>query len=314
MCTHNGANYLQEQLISILTQTRLPDELVVCDDGSTDMTLDILDKFSKNTPFEVKVYRNQKRLDPTKNFDKAISLCKGDIIFLSDQDDVWLSHKVAKIEELFLERPDVGYIFSNALVVDEKLFPLGYTMWEGILFTEYQLRSFKNGYQLEILLKHNVVTGATMAFRKNIKDLILPIPDMWIHDEWIALLSSALEIKGDIIEDSLIKYRQHFTQLIGGRKLKLIEQLQQAINIKSEYYKNRIKGFENMLDCLLIIGKPSKKTRKLFKDKIIHLQARYWVHNHSRWKRFSRIIKELISGRYHHFSNGWKSVIKDVFL
>jgi glycosyltransferase involved in cell wall biosynthesis len=314
MCTYDGAKYLQEQLTSIMTQTRLPDELVVCDDGSTDTTLDILDKFFKNAPFEVKVYHNKKRLGPTKNFEKAISLCKGDIIFLSDQDDVWLPHKLATIVELFLKRPDVGYIFSNALVVDEKLFPLGYTMWGSVLFTTHQRRSFKNGYQLEILLKYNVVTGATMAFRKNIKDLILPIPDVWVHDEWIALLSSALEIKGDFIEDSLIKYRQHFAQLIGGRKLKLGEQLERAINTKSEFYQTWIKGFENMLNRLLILSKPSKKTRKLFEDKIIHLQARHWMHNRSRRKRYSRIVKELISGRYHHFSNGWKSVIKDIFL
>ena len=184
MCTYNGANYLQEQLISIMTQTRLPDELVICDDGSTDMTLDILDKFSKNAPFEAKVYHNKKKLGPTKNFENAISLCKGDIIFLSDQDDVWLPHKVAKIEELFLEHSeDVGYIFSNALIVDEKLFPLGYTMWEGILFTEYQQRTFKNGHQLEILLKHNVVTGATMAFRKNIKELMFALSYLHINRE-----------------------------------------------------------------------------------------------------------------------------------
>lgn len=313
MCTYNGADYLQEQLGSIMGQTCLPDELVICDDESTDTTLDILDKFSKSVPFQVKIYANKKRLGSTKNFEKAINLCKGDIIFLSDQDDVWVPYKLESITKLFLKRPEVDYIFSDAIVADEKLFPLGYTMWEIVLFTKYQRRLFKKGCQLEILLKHNIVTGATMAIRQNLKDFILPIPEMWVHDEWIALVASAMERKGDFVEDSLIKYRQHSTQLIGGKRLNLIEQLEKAINTKSDFYYNRTKNFKNLLKYLLL-NSSSKRTIKLFEDKIIHLQARSWIHNHSRWKRFGKIVGEFISGRYHRFSNGWKSIIKDSFL
>ena len=314
MCTYNGANYLQEQLISIMTQICLPDELVVCDDGSTDSTLQILNEFKKDVPFPVKINRNKVRLGATKNFEKAISLCKGEIIALSDQDDVWLPHKLEKIENIFKNNHDVGYIFSDAMIVDEQIYPIGHTMWESVLFRTHQRKSFKNGFQLEVLLKHNVVTGATMAFRAEIRNWILPISNQWVHDEWIALLSSALGIKGDFIEEPLIKYRLHFTQLIGGRKLKLIEQFQKAIGTKSESYNVMAKRFEHMLDRLVLINKPTKKIKKLFEGKIKHLQVRQWIHNHSRWKRFGRIFTELISGQYHRFSNGWKSVIKDLCL
>ena len=175
MCTYNGARYLHEQLDSILTQTRVPDELIVCDDGSTDATLKILDEFNKKAQFSVKIYCNVTRLGSTKNFEKAIALCAGNVIVLSDQDDVWLPEKLERIEQAFVVHPNAGYVFSDALVVDEELRSLGYTMWGQALFTNRERRRFETGHQIEILLKHNVVTGATMAFRKGLKKLILPI-------------------------------------------------------------------------------------------------------------------------------------------
>ena len=88
MCTYNGARFLREQLESIASQIRLPDELVVCDDGSTDATLAILTEYAKAVRFPVRIQCNTSRLGPAKNFEQAISLCKGEIIVLSDQDDI----------------------------------------------------------------------------------------------------------------------------------------------------------------------------------------------------------------------------------
>ena len=90
MCTYNGGKYLREQLISIAKQARLPDELIVCDDVSNDATLQILNEFQKMAPFPIRIHRNGVRLGVTKNFEQAIALCNGDIIALSDQDDVWM--------------------------------------------------------------------------------------------------------------------------------------------------------------------------------------------------------------------------------
>src|SRR5215217_2190591 len=95
MATYNGAGYLQEQLESFLSQTRQPDELIVCDDGSGDATLDILERFRQSVPFAVQIHRNETRLGFTKNFEKALLKCSGDLVFLSDQDDVWFAPKVA---------------------------------------------------------------------------------------------------------------------------------------------------------------------------------------------------------------------------
>ena len=101
MTTYNGAAYLPEQLDSILARSRPPDELVVCDDGSTEETLIILNDYAARAPFTMTVVINEQRLGSTKNFEKAIGLCTGDIIFLSGQDDVWRPHTVATIEGQF---------------------------------------------------------------------------------------------------------------------------------------------------------------------------------------------------------------------
>ena len=319
MCTFNGADYLQEQLVSIAKQTHLPDELVVCDDGSTDSTLQILDEFKKDAPFPVRIYYSKIRLGATKNFEKAIMLCKGEIIFLSDQDDIWLPQKIKKIAETFKKNPDVGYIFSNALVVDEKLNSIDGTLWDYVSFTANRRRKFGQGNQIEVLVERSVVTGATMALSKTITNWILPIPEGWVHDKWIALLASAAEEKGIFIEEPLVKYRLHSKQSIGinmdgDKKLNLIEQFKRAYNTKLESYEIVIDRFEYILNQLNEVNNMTKRTNEFLKGKIMHLRKRQLIHNYSRWKRINVIFRELISRRYHRFSNGWKSVLKDLFL
>src|ERR1700739_4682208 len=103
MCTCNGARYLEEQLESIALQSRLPYELIVCDDQSTDDTLAILKRFQAEATFAVKVVRNSQRLGSTRNFDQAIGLARGELIALCDQDDRWGTQK---LERLFDAVPD----------------------------------------------------------------------------------------------------------------------------------------------------------------------------------------------------------------
>src|SRR4051794_15860948 len=90
MCTYNGARFIGAQLASVAAQTRTPDELIVCDDRSTDETVAIVQKFADSAPFRVRLHVNEENLGSTKNFERAVSLCEGDLIALCDQDDVWL--------------------------------------------------------------------------------------------------------------------------------------------------------------------------------------------------------------------------------
>jgi len=314
MCTCNGELFLFEQLESIVKQTFLPDELIICDDHSTDGTLKILQDFQKKSPFNVKIYLNSSKLGSTKNFEKAISLCNENIIVLSDQDDFWCPNKLERMISVFKNYSKIGYLFSNAIIVDEKLQNSSFTIWERISFNFRQRKEYKQGQQLKVLLKHNVVTGATIAFRAELRKLILPIPEQWIHDAWIALLLSAANIKGTFIEEPLIKYRQHSNQLIGTKALSFNEQIQKAYHCKLDYYKILSKSLEDALNRLALMDKLSANTELLIQSKINHLKIRQMIHEVQYWKRWYWVFKEILNGRYNYFSNSWKSAAKDLFL
>lgn len=314
MCTHNGELFLQEQLESIAIQTVLPNEVIVSDDNSTDATLSILREFQEKSPLNLKIFQNTLKLDSTKNFERAISLCKENIIVLSDQDDVWLPYKLENIINVFKKYSKIGYVFSNALIVNEKLQNLGYTMWERISFTSHQRKDFKYRNQLGVLLKHDVVTGATMAFRKEMRKLILPIPKQYIHDEWIALLLSAAQQKGALIEEVLIKYRQHPNQVIGTKKLSFVKRIQKARQKELNYYEILSKKFEDILNRLILTNQLNEISKLLINSKIEHLKTRQEIHRVQHGKRFYWILKELLNHRYQRFSDGWRSAAKDMFL
>ncbi len=318
MCTYNGEAYLSDQLVSFVKQTQQPDELIACDDGSTDNTLQVLDQFGKEAPFPVRVYRNQRRLGSTKNFEKTLSLCSGDFIFLSDQDDVWVPQKVDILLQALKSNPGAGYVFSDALIVDEVLRPMEYTMWQSIKFTSDQQRQFKRGKQLDVLLKHNVVTGATMAFRAELRSIILPIPDESIHDEWIALLASSVGMYGVPIDELLIQYRQHSQQLLGGRKVSFIEQAKEASLTKGWSIGSRLRQeevkYSQVLDRLVLSGQLNKHVQQLFNAKIQHFRVRQSIHKHPHYARFFGVSRECLTLRYHRFSFGWKSVVRDLLL
>lgn len=217
LCTFNGARHLNDQLTSFLRQARRPDEVIICDDGSSDQTISIIKAFSRSSPFTVRIFINRNRLGPTRNFDKAVGLCTGDLIALSDQDDVWHPHKLERCERLLNERPELGAVFTNAEITDGSLRSLGYGMWDKTKFTPQEQLMVRSGNALIVLLKHYVVTGATLMFRSRFKSVISPIPDFWFHDAWIALMISALSFL-DFIAEPMMKYRQHPSNHLGENK------------------------------------------------------------------------------------------------
>jgi glycosyltransferase involved in cell wall biosynthesis len=312
MCSYNGEKYIQEQLDSIANQSRLPDELIICDDKSTDKTLPIVEKFSDSSRFPVIVIKNGTNLGSTKNFEQAITLCNGDIISLSDQDDVWHKDKLKLIEEAFNSSMRTGAVFSNGNIVDEDLLPLGYTLWDKFSFGKKRRVEFAKGEAFQVLLKHNVATGATMAFRSNVREKILPISPLWIHDSWIAFLISIIsDIK--FIDQNLIDYRQHKDQQIGGIKNSIKEQI--AISTSVKDYNFQIKQYEQIIEHIsnnnFISG---NHVVSKISDKITHLNNRQNIYRCHGIKKVIKSINELACGSYHRYSNGYKSFIKDVYM
>ncbi len=188
MCTFNGGTYLLHQLESIAAQSRLPMEIVICDDGSEDDTLLLIQNFASRARFPVKVSVNKARIGSTKNFEKAIQQCQGDVVVLCDQDDVWHQEKISRLEGAFSACPEVGLVFSNADMVDADLKPIGYSLWEALGFRRRQQGRFAHGRAFEVLMKHNVITGATLAFRAQFRNVLLPIPQsgfMMVGSLWL---------------------------------------------------------------------------------------------------------------------------------
>jgi glycosyltransferase involved in cell wall biosynthesis len=126
MATFNGEAFLADQLLSLRDQARMPEELVICDDGSSDATIEIARRFAVNAPFEVRIERNSVRLGHAENFLRAASLCRGDLVAFCDQDNVWLHNKVEASAAAFEvpDRPSVAV--HSARAVDAELAPLGY--------------------------------------------------------------------------------------------------------------------------------------------------------------------------------------------
>jgi glycosyltransferase involved in cell wall biosynthesis len=214
MCTYNGGRYLAEQLRSIGEQTTPPYEIVICDDGSTDGTCEIVERFAHGAPYPVRLFRNQVTLGSTKNFEKAISFCTGDVIALCDQDDVWQREKLERMTEAFTRDPGLGGVIADAWLIDENARRLPQSLWERRGFTSRMQTALSGKSGALLLLNKNVVTGATFIFRTHFVRLVTPIPGEWVHDAWIALLI-ATQARLWTLPERLISYRLHQTQQIG---------------------------------------------------------------------------------------------------
>lgn len=327
LCTYNGAKFLEEQLMSFLRQTRLPDELVVCDDCSNDGTVEIIERFAQTAPFPIRLHRNETNLGSTKNFERAISLCAGDLIFLSDQDDVWLPEKLARVETEFEKNPQIGMVFSDALIVDENLQVVGDNLWN-TTFSEKQRDAARDGKFLEVLLRHNVVTGATLAFRAEFRESFTPIPTRipnTIHDAWIALFIAA-QAEAYFLHEPTMKYRQHAGQQLGidwrGKSQESEQNRRPAYAKSIGFLQSELERLTLMTAALeanpvftahratieKIVGETQAENREIIK----HYETRKDLPT-NKFARLAPIIREISSGRYHRFSKGFRSAAKDFF-
>jgi glycosyltransferase involved in cell wall biosynthesis len=213
LCTYNGERFLSRQLASMQQQTRLPDEVVICDDCSTDSTIEILQDFAASAWFPVKITRNELNLGFVANFERAIRLCQGDLIALSDQDDIWDPMRLQRSEQEFLAHPEVGLVFSDADIIDDQDQLTGARLWQNFGFEgERKQRLLAGDYT--VLVRNRFVTGATIMFRSRLCENCLPFGSGWLHDEWLA--PSAAAVANVLpIDSPLIRYRKHTSQQVG---------------------------------------------------------------------------------------------------
>lgn len=313
LCTYNGAAYLREQLDSIAGQTRLPSRLLVLDDCSKDNTVGILQHFASSAPFPVEIVRNETNLGYVKNFEKALGFCHEDVVVLSDQDDVWVPDKLAKIERYLFDHPEIDAVFTDAELVDSERRAYGYSLWESIEFNTREQRWVESGDAFRVLLRRNVVTGATMAFRSRVKARVLPIPREWVHDEWISIIIAATGRLG-FLPEKLIQYRQHGANQIGARRLSSVEKFKKLFTKRTGFHQNlyvRAKLLRSHLSGLTCAPVSTDVIHDL-DCKLDHLSIRSYLPQ-ARLLRLMPIIQEFVRGRYFRYSSGWKSVVRDLF-
>ena len=197
LCTYNGARFLHEQLDSILNQDYSNFELIIVDDKSTDNTREIISSYLPDS--RIRFYENDTNLGYAANFGKALSLCKGDLIALSDQDDIWLPQKI----RLMVERMDgISGLYHNSAFMTPTGELTGTKLTDKVHFV--------SGKSPESLLLYNYVGGHTMMLTPDVLKHALPIPKGIYHDWWLAFVCMNLNGLG-YIEKPLVHYRIHNT-------------------------------------------------------------------------------------------------------
>lgn len=196
--TYNGEKYIEEQLDTILKNLDIGDEVVISDDGSTDNTLDIL-RMCQEKDARICVIEGPGQ-GVIANVEHAIRNCKGDYIFLSDQDDKWLPHKVERVMEVFLKKHAM-LVVHDARVTDAAC--------EEVLMPSFFAYRHSGRGAIKNMIK-NTYMGCCMAFRRECVDYILPIPtDIEMHDWWIGVKCDLKYHKTVFLREQLIDYRRH---------------------------------------------------------------------------------------------------------
>lgn len=233
--TYRSGKYLRAQLLSILNQTLPVLEVVVSDDGSGDDTLELIDGITHDHPLgdRVRVVAHHRAGGVAKNFGRAIAECRGDVIALSDHDDLWLPHK---IETLVTAIAGCGLAFSDGWIIDAKGIRTGGTLFGAYDIGEEELASIEKGDALTVLDSRNVVTGATVLVDADFARRAMPVGTSWVHDEWLAYLAAATQ-GVNVVREPLIEYRVHDSNEIGVPQRTPVGEFLHGLRAGSARYK-----------------------------------------------------------------------------
>lgn len=281
MATYNGEKYIEAQLDSILRQTIQVDEVIIQDDFSTDRTVSIINKFiKKNKLSNWKLEQNRKNIGYILTFKKAIEKCKGDIIILSDHDDLWMKDKVEIINNTFNRKENILVLATSFMEIDEQEKYISIKKRRGHSNNNLIRRRIKrkklNKMTLEDVGAYNISPGCTCAFSFKIKNEIIRRNYKLPHDWQITLTGALLEglYYLDIVTT---KYRIHSNNTIGlGHKQSYEQRKKVCINDlrqKEEMKKiadnlnasDKQKKYINKIIRIFEIRKQLMQTKKIVK-------------------------------------------------
>jgi glycosyltransferase involved in cell wall biosynthesis len=316
LCTHNGARFVETQVRSILDQTLPPTQLVLSDDASADATVQLVTAMVENHlaahpehELDFVVIRNERALGVAGNFQQAILACDGELIALSDQDDVWVPERLAVLEATFAANPRLSLVHSDARLVDDNGAPLGATLFDSISVSSWERETETTPDALRVLVRRNIVTGATAVFRRELAALAMPIPEAWIHDEWLAAVAAAVGSIG-IDDRPLVDYRQHGGNQIGAAKPSFRQKLAKLQAPRAERNRTLLLRAEQLAVRLPTLG-AAPRLVALARGKVRHERFRSRLPA-NRLLRVVPVLVRAIGGWYRQFGMGAQDVLRDL--
>lgn len=315
LCTRNGARYLPAQVASICTQDLLPREIVLSDDDSSDDSVAVVERTLAEhglaTRIPLTVMRNRPPLGVTRNFEQAIRACRGELIALCDQDDVWHAGRLRRMVAEFERRPELLLLHSDARLVDGELKPLGQTLLQALETRPGELADIAAGRAFAALMHRNLVTGATTMLRRTLLDTALPISPLWVHDEWLATVGAAIG-RIDLLAEPLMDYRQHGNNQIGAQRMTLRQKIDKALGERGDKYVHRVRRSEALLAFLQGLGpRVAGETLALAQGKLDHFRFRAGL-PHWRPARVLPVALQAARGRYARFDRGLPAILQDL--
>jgi glycosyltransferase involved in cell wall biosynthesis len=318
MATFNGERYLAEQLESFCSQTRRPDELIVCDDRSTDSTLKILQEFSKRASFEVHVHQNPARMNFSRNFERAISLCSGDVIFVSDQDDVWFPEKLQEVCEMFERDDRLLAILNGEIIANADL-------------THNDLTLLDNHRSLG-MGPGDLIAGCATALRRQWAAVLLPLPPaadslfdggFLTYDRWINELSVLLRLRGFI--ETPLQYWRRYGSNASEHALHSSEGVRPGQLLADRVSSAPTHAWSRRVEVLDLydkwigenesaigkLGGAIDHARSAIASERRHTEARIALASLPFLRRASKVTRLWSAGGYRYF-NGWKSALNDL--
>lgn len=315
MCTRNGEPHVREQILSILDQVPPPREVVVGDDASTDGTLavirDAVERHRAAHPesrTSVRLIERGAPLGVVRNFESTIRDCVGSLVALSDQDDVWPAGRLARLVPLF-DDPAVSLVHTDARLIDAGGRDTGARLLAVLEAAPEERLALVRGDAFRVLLRRNLVTGATVLLRRELAEASMPFPDSWVHDEWLAMMS-AVEQGLRLVPEPWLDYRQHSGNAIGASEVTWSRRWERLREPRDERAPRLIARAAALVEHLERAGA----------DEAILADARGKLEHESdrgrlpraRALRIPRVIGGALRGRYRRYSRGALDVVRDL--
>jgi glycosyltransferase involved in cell wall biosynthesis len=289
----------------------------VSDDGSSDATLELVRAFAKAAPFTVKPTVNPVRGGVNKNFENAVTMCTGDVILFSDQDDVWLPQHVDQLVAPMEANPRIVAVASDSEFVDESLKSTGITQMQSDRFS-HSLRAATKALppnQFKLVLRQNNHSGHGMAFRRTLLPLLLPFTNTFMFDEWVLVLAASAGFI-TYADAPLTLHRQHGKQTHGARNKDLQLWAEQSKNVSAEQERVQEAKWREMLERVRgnrAMLADAQSSESALQEKLDFVIRRTTTRRRALPVRLVLTTQELLLGRYHRLGRGWLTFARDLY-